>query len=303
MGTVFLAGCASLQTESLLRSENKYPQKVELSSVPFFAQEQYQCGPAALAMMLQAETKPVTPEELVPKIFLPNRKGSLQIEILAVARQYDVIPYVLNKNMADLFTEVQANHPVIVLQNLGLSWLPKWHYAVVVGFDFTTSEMILRSGREARHVVPMKVFERTWARSDYWAVVMLAPDTLPATADVNRYIEAVAAVERMKKYHSSAIGYKTALKQWPDNRVALMGLGNSYAAQQDYLSAAAVFRMTTVKYPQAADAFNNLADTLVNLQRYEEAIAAIKIALELGGEHKAIYLQTLQTIENKISSR
>ena len=80
MGTIFLAGCASLQTESLLRSENKYPQKVELSSVPFFAQEQYQCGPAALAMMLQTETKPVTPEELeqiVAYIAARNMRSSL----------------------------------------------------------------------------------------------------------------------------------------------------------------------------------------------------------------------------------
>ena len=24
---------------------------------------------------------------------------------------------------------------LLVLQNLGLSWLPRWHYAVVVGYD------------------------------------------------------------------------------------------------------------------------------------------------------------------------
>jgi tetratricopeptide (TPR) repeat protein len=294
---IFITGCTHLQTEDLLSDENNKPTRIELSDVPFIAQEQYQCGPASLAMMLQAAKKEVTAEELVSQVYLPEREGSLQIEILAAARQYNVIPYVLNKKMSDLLSEVRAQHPVLILQNLGLSWLPKWHYAVVVGYDFETAEIILRSGIEQRHVVAMKVFERTWARADYWAVVMLSPDTLPETADEQRYVESVVLLERMKKYETSKIAYQTALAHWPDNIIALMGLGNSYYAQQDYAKAAEIFRGITRSNSESADAYNNLADTLARLQRYEEAIDAAKRAVEIDGEHSAIYLQTLMEIE------
>lgn len=299
---LFLTGCASLQTESLLQTENSYPKQVELTGVPFFPQEQYQCGPAALAMMLQSVNKSITPDELVPQIFLPDRKGSLQIEMLAAARQQDVVPYVLNKKLDDLLAEVHAQHPVLILQNLGLSSLPKWHYAVVVGFDLETAEIILRSGIEQRHVVPMKVFERTWARADYWAVVILPADVLPHTADEQRYIETAATLEAAKKYEISKLAYKTALTRWPNNLVALMGLGNSYYALNEFNHASATFRYATVAHPDAADAFNNLADTLSQLQRFDEALVAAKRAVELGGKRKDVYIQTLKEIELRVGT-
>ncbi|MDQ1362294.1 MAG: hypothetical protein QG652_154 [Pseudomonadota bacterium] len=299
---VLLAGCATLQTQTLLQSESIFPRQAELADVPFFPQEQYQCGPAALATMLQSANKNVTPEELVAQVYLPNREGSLQIEMLAAARRQDVVPYVLNKKLEDVIAEINAGNPVLILQNLGLSWLPKWHYAVVAGFDFENAEMILRSGVEQRHVVPMKVFERTWARADYWAVVMVSAGKLPATADEQRYVETVAVLERTKKHEISKIAYKTALIRWPDNLAAMMGLGNSYYALNEFAHAAATFRYATIAYPDAADAFNNLADALSQLQRFDEALVAAKRAVELGGKREVVYLQTLKEIEQRVGA-
>ena len=300
--SLFLTGCAHLQTDDVLQTEISNKEHVELVDVPFIAQQQYQCGPAALAMMLQAENKNVTADQLQSQVYLPKQEGSLQIEMLAAARQYNVIPYVLDKKISNLLAEVRAQHPVLVLQNLGLSWLPKWHYAVVIGYNFETAEIILRSGSEARHVVAMKVFERTWERSNYWAVVLLSPDKLPVTATEIRYVESVAVLERMKNYEVSQVGYQTALKQWPDNKIAMMGLANTYYAMQDYHNAAKIFQNLTLRYPEFADGFNNLADTLARLQRYEEAMLAAKQAVKLGGERNKIYLQTLAEIEQLIMS-
>lgn len=300
---VFLTGCASLQTDELLRANSNSPQRVELTHVPFIAQQAYQCGPASLAMMLQAQSNDVTAEALLAQVYVPERQGSLQIEMLAAARKYQVVPYVLDKKMSDLLAEIRAQHPVLVMQNLGLSWLPKWHYAVVIGYDFNTAEMILRSGTEPRHVVAMKVFERTWARSDYWAVVILAPDRLPVTATEQRYVESVAALERMKNYAVSQTAYQTALKRWPNNLVAMMGLANTDYALQNYAAAAEAFKNITQHYPQSADAYNNLADSLLQLQRYEEARAAARIAVSLGGAQRAIYLQTLSEVEQLMHTK
>src|SRR5574342_247053 len=79
-------GCGTLPTFGRLQAPAD-ARRVELARVPFFAQEAYQCGPAALAMALGAAGKRVTPEELVAEVYLPGREGSLQVEMLAATRR------------------------------------------------------------------------------------------------------------------------------------------------------------------------------------------------------------------------
>ena len=49
------------------------PQRAELKEVPFHAQEEYHCGPAALAMVLNAAGVGATPVALVEQVYLPGR--------------------------------------------------------------------------------------------------------------------------------------------------------------------------------------------------------------------------------------
>ena len=122
--TVALSGCASLwpQTAELRRAlPQGIPEKTELREVPFFPQEEYQCGPAALATVLSASGSRVAPEDLVAQVYLPERKGSLQVEMLAAARRHGRVSYQLAPRLEDLLRELAAGNPVIVLQNLGVS--------------------------------------------------------------------------------------------------------------------------------------------------------------------------------------
>ena len=186
IGTLLTVGCASApQTSRLLTATGGAKPPVELTKVPFFPQTAYQCGPAALATVLTSAGAAVTPDALVPQVYIPERQGSLQFELLAASRRHGFIPYVLEPRLDDVLNEVATGTPVLVLQNLGLSWYPKWHYAVVVGFDLSAGQIILRSGREARHIVSLRVFERTWKRGGFWAMVSLPPDRLPHTAQVS----------------------------------------------------------------------------------------------------------------------
>jgi ABC-type bacteriocin/lantibiotic exporter with double-glycine peptidase domain len=190
---ILLTGCATApQTARLLEHPQGLPQKHELTQVPFYPQKKYQCGPAALATVLQQSGVNISPLELVPEIYIPARQGSLQIEILASSRRHGRIAYRIEPNLQSLFKEVSAGNPVLVLQNLGLSWAPTWHYAVVAGFDFTSEKVILRSGVEERHQTSLNTFERTWARGKYWGIVVLPPDKLPETADAQRVLRSLA---------------------------------------------------------------------------------------------------------------
>lgn len=297
---VMLAGCATPQTDRLIESAAAFPRPVELTTVPFFPQETHQCGPAALATVLNnGSGLNITPEELTPQVYLPERQGSLQFELLAAARRHGRIPYVLRPQLEALTTEVASGHPVLVLQNLGVSAVPFWHYAVVVGFDLTRAEVVLRSGRESRHITSLRTFEHTWRRGDYWAVVVLPPDTLPQTAEELPYLQSVLALEKLKRWQDAAIAYRTALTRWPKSLGAHMGLGNSRYALGDLRGAEDAFRAATRAHPDAAVTFNNLAQVLADQKRWREAGQAARKAVEIGGENADTFRQTLARVERR----
>ena len=199
---IFLQGCAGTpQTDRLLSqkpAELMVPH--ELTQVPFFAQQAYQCGPAALATLLQHQSLSVQPDDLIDRIYLPQRKGSLQVEIVSATREYGLIPYLITPELDTLLKEVKAGRPVLVLQNLGVSWYPKWHYAVVIGYDLPAEKLILRSGVIKRYVMDLHTFEYTWRRSQSWAMLALNPGELPVDSDPWRYLKSIVGFEYLKRW-------------------------------------------------------------------------------------------------------
>src|SRR5579859_6832052 len=239
-----LTGCASLAPQTTQLRYTLPPElheHFELKQVPFFPQTEYQCGPAALATVLNTYGVKVTPEELVPEVYLPARKGSLQVEMLAAARRHGLVSYQLAPRAADLLREVAAGNPVIVLQNLGLIG-DGWHYAVVVGYDYYWGKLYLRSGETERQVMPFFIHEFTWLRSGYWAMVALPPDRIPETADQDRWLAAVAALEHAGDVRGARTGYQAFLKRWPSNANGAIGLANTYHATGQLKEAESVLR-------------------------------------------------------------
>ena len=131
-----MAGCAAVpQSLELAKEPGNLPRRVMLDDVAFFPQVKYQCGPAALATVLSHRSVDVVPENLIEKVYIPERKGSLQIEMVATARSYGKLAYPLENQLKALLAELAAGNPVLVFQNLALSVWPQWHYAVAVGYD------------------------------------------------------------------------------------------------------------------------------------------------------------------------
>lgn len=291
-----LAGCATPQVAALLaRPAATLPARVELTSVPFYPQEEYQCGPAALATVLMHAGTATTPDALVPQVYLPGRDGSLQAEMLAAARRHGLVAYRLEPRLEDVLREAAAGTPVIVLQNLALPFAPLWHYAVIIGYDLPRDEIILRSGTTRRAVMTLSSFERTWARGNHWAMLALTPERLPATADEDHYVISVAALERVTPA-AARRAYTTAIERWPGNLAARIGQGNAAYAMRDRPGAEAAYREATRRHPKAADAWNNLAQVLLELQQRHEALAAAQRAVDIGGPRLAQYRATLQAI-------
>lgn len=301
-----LSGCAGLLPQSSALREQapaSLPARAELREVPFHAQDEYYCGPAALAMALNAAGVDVTAESLVEQVYLPGRKGSLQVEMLVAARHHGLVAYELQPKLTDVLREVAAGTPVIVLENYGFKLWPLWHYAVLVGYDLEAGELIRRSGLKPRQTMPFPVFEYVWKDDGYWAMVAVPPGRVPVTATEARYGNAVIALEKSGHVKNAHIAYNAMLERWPASLVGLMGRGNTAYALKDLAAAESAFRQAAQKHPEAPSAFNNLAHVLAERGRLDEAIAAAERAVSLGGPLLPSAQATLDGVRGKAAAR
>ena len=271
------------------------PERTELTATPFYPQEDKLCGTATIATVLQHAGVVTSPEALTHQVYLPGRKGALQAEMLAAVRRHGIIAYRLAPRLEDVLRELAAGTPVLVLQNLSFDFAPLWHYAVAIGYDRARQEIVLRSGTTYRLAMTLANFERTWARSAHWAMVAAAPQWLPVTVEEDPYVAAAVALERVAP-QAARTAYTTALARWPNNLLALIGSGNTAYGAGDLAAAEAAYRRTTQAHPQSADAWNNLAQTLLELGRKEEALAAGNRAVGIGGPRLPVYRATVKTI-------
>src|SRR6266481_5717809 len=219
-------------------------------------------------MVLGAGGKAIEPEALRPQVYLPDRHGSLQIEMLAATRRNGFVAIELKPELSDLLTEIAAGNPVIVLQNLALDSHPVWHYAVAVGYDLKARSITLRSGEERRLLMPLSTFERTWQRGGYWAMLALPPRRLPESVAAGDYLSAVARLERTGPPASARGAYERALEHWPDDLTALIGLRNPAHRGGDFDTA-------------------------------DEALAEARVAVGLGGPLEDTSIRTLDAIVSR----
>lgn len=273
-----LPGCATIPDDVADPGPETTP--VELVATPFHPQARYQCGPAALMTVLEASGADVTLDALIDKVYLPGRKGSLQVEMLAATRTSGRMPYRIDGSISALLAELRQGRPVVVLQNLGIAAIPRWHFAVVVGVDPAAGEVVLRSGNEKRRVTRVRTFLRTWRRSDYWAFVALRPDELPARVDRTRYFEAIASLERAGSLHEAARAWQAALAKWPGDPVALFGNANVALTSGDFERAASRYRLLLSQDAGLTAARNNLALALAGMGLDDEALAEIDRAID-----------------------
>ncbi|MGH8437136.1 MAG: PA2778 family cysteine peptidase [Pseudomonas sp.] len=247
------------------------PERVELTDVPFFAQTEYQCGPAALATMLKQRGVATSPGLLKDRVFIPGREGSLQVEMVAAARAHALLVYPLQPQLAALLEEVAAGNPVLVLQNLAFDWYPRWHFAVLVGYDRSDGSLILRSGTTRRWLTDFASFDNTWARSGRWAVVILPGDRLPAGAQLRPWLKAASDLEETGHIQVARQAYLTATERWPEESLGWFALANSRYALGDRSGAEAALRESIKRAPNFAAGWFNLSHVLA--ERGCEAVA------------------------------
>lgn len=302
MSAVLLAGCSTRGPVPPLTAGQALPPDVELSGVPFFPQDEFQCGPAALATVLAASGVDVAPPDLVSEVYVPGRKGSFQVELIAATRRRGRMAYVLPQSFESILVQLAAGFPVLVLQKLGAGPWPAWHYAVVVGYDAREDRLVLRSGERERVEFDSRRFLATWDRADRWALVALEPGVLPASPDFNRYLEAAAQLEAVGQLDAAQRSYQAATVRWPAEALPWLGLANVALARGAIEAAENYLRSAIGRDPQAAAAHNNLAELLLRRGCVSAASAEIAVASELAasGSLASTVAETARQVEASI---
>lgn len=272
------------------------PTQVELIATPFFPQDEHQCGPAALATVLGAAGYETSPRQLEKMVYLPAREGSLQAEMLGGARRQGALTLLAPTQLDALFAEVATGQPVLVLQNLGLNAVPRWHYAALVGYDLIRGEVILRSGISKREIMSIRTFEHTWARSDHWGLLVLAPGKIPLKASRHGLETALTQQEPYSHPEHMAAWYQSAAQRWPDSLLFMLGLGNAMHAAGRLDEAEDAFRTAVARHADSPVALNNLAHVLNAKGKLEQALAVAEQAVSLGGEWQPQALATRDAI-------
>ena len=268
---------------------------VELENTPFLAQTEYQCGPAALATLLQATGSEATPADLAPEVYLPARQGSLQLELIAATRRHGRLPYIIAPRLSALLEELRVGRPVLVLQNLGLRSHPVWHYAVVVGYLPDADEIILRSGSTRRKHMAAGRFLRTWEMAGAWGLLVLRPGELPAQPEPEAYLKAAADLESVGLIRAAGQAYAAAAARWPTHATAWFGLGNCHYHLGQLEDAGHSYRQALRANPGYLAAHNNLAMVFTQRGCYQNALDTLDHALELATPHDALRDTLLQT--------
>jgi tetratricopeptide (TPR) repeat protein len=304
MPALALSGCAGMSPVLAPQlDDDARHTAIELDATPCHPQTGHQCGPSTLATALQASGVDVTPGDLVSRVYLPDRQGSLQTELVAATRGYARLPYLIAPDLSTLLAELQAGHPVLVLQNLGFSFYPLWHYAVVIGYLPDDDAVILRSGVTCRLVMSAGRFLRTWRLAGYWGLVVLRPGELPARPTSASYLRTAADLEAVGQTEAAELAYGAAVTRWPNDATAWLGLGNTQYQSGRLPAAEDSYRQAVRADPGYLAAWNNLAEVLAERGCFNAAITTLDDALAHSGSTDALRELLRQTRSEILSRR
>ncbi len=221
---MLLGGCASSPKITQYLGASR-PEKEIILDIEFVPQGEKLCGPAVLKMASKKHL-PHTPFETYKEFaFHEKAEGSFKSDMISSTRRLGLAPYRI-PNLEIMFQEIDQGRPVMVFQNLGLSWYPKWHYALLIGYDSFRNIVYLHSGFTEKLKMNFGLFTRTWRRGEYWSYVVVPPQTIPAHVSIEEALDNAVVFENIKNKDAAKIIYTRIAEKWPLRFEPHLGLAN-----------------------------------------------------------------------------
>lgn len=165
------SGCAGVNLDAV-RAHAAAGHGHLIAGVPFVPQDEYQCGPAALAMVLQYYGVAVGQEEIAGELYLPSVRGTLNLGLELYARRRGFQARSFQGTLDRAKDELRRGRPLVVFQDLGVPRYSVPHFAVLLGYSDRAGAVVLHSGPTAFRIVSYADFERTWSRRRAWTLLI-----------------------------------------------------------------------------------------------------------------------------------
>jgi ABC-type bacteriocin/lantibiotic exporter with double-glycine peptidase domain len=144
-----------------------------VEGVPFFPQEEFQCGPASLAGVLNYYGLRMSPAEIAAEIFSRQARGTLDMDMVFYAQRKGMKAEHYAGNFDDLQGNLDSRRPLIVLIDQGFWVYQNHHFMVAVGYD--ERSIIVNSGKEERKFISRDAFLKTWEKTKFWTLRITPP--------------------------------------------------------------------------------------------------------------------------------
>ena len=181
------SGCASLDAARLPAGFAAPPGQGDVLGVPFHAQEDHQCGPASLAMVLNHLGDPVTPDEISRALARKDRdgrelRGVVSLDLALYPRGRGFVSRFFRGSEQDVAAAVNAGQPLLVMVDEGFGGIRVLHFMVVTGYD--AHGVRVNSGQRQGQRLGWGAFLSAWDGADRWALLVTranGPENAPAT--------------------------------------------------------------------------------------------------------------------------
>lgn len=141
-----------------------------IPGVPFHAQEEFHCGPASLAALLNFLGDPVTPRKIANEIFRNDIRGTLTLDMGLYPRMRGFSSTFGSGTPKALVATIDSGTPAVVMVNQGLVAIRKLHYMVVTGY--TPKAVIVNTEQQEGLRLPWDDFLPSWERAEYWMLTV-----------------------------------------------------------------------------------------------------------------------------------
>lgn len=279
--SVALSSCAS-QSYKELDSFAIEPISKQLD-IKFYKQLTNECGPVSLFTITQFFNSTHKLEQIKAITYTPSAQGSLKSDMLAASRRLGFAPYKL-ETLPMALTAITQNYPVLVFQNLGLSFKPNWHYSVLVGFDANAKEVSLHDGKDAYAKQTFKRFANAWERGDKWAYIISPTSRIPSLANYQQVMSNVQVFLDIEDSKNARSLLLEAKKRWPERYEIETSLSNLYFSLKDLKQAQIHAKNAITLAPTLPGLYYNLAYIQLSANQIDAAKRAKEQALKLSSD-------------------
>jgi hypothetical protein len=130
-----------------------------------------------------------------------------------LAREYGMVVYPLDSNLAALLTQVAAGYPVMVRFTEGSAMWAEPRYAILAGYNRQKQTVLLRAGMNHRELMSFSSFESAFKDAGGWAVLIQNPTQIPAQVDQQRWLKAANDLAQAGQEQAAARAKKALASQ------------------------------------------------------------------------------------------